>query len=188
MKGGTLVKDQGAQPIAAWGCHTGRGSSSPSLAFRWRQTEPTPQYQLLKRPWARTTSWSCSWIPDLWKWWDNQCLLLSTSKQRHHFAHQRPHCQSYGFSSTHVWMWELNYKERWVLENWCFWTVVSILKEISPEYSLEGLMLKLKLQYFSHLMQRTDSLEKTLMLGKIESSLRRGWQRMSCLDAIPGSM
>ena len=84
-----------------------------------------------------------------------------------------------------------------------FWTVVlektlespldcmenlSILKEISPEYSLEGLMLKLKLQCFGHLMQRTDSFEKTLMLGKIEGRRRRGWQRMSWLDGIPDSM
>ena len=60
----------------------------------------------------------------------------------------------------------------------------SIPKEISPEYSLEGLMLKLKLQYFGHLMQRTDSLEKTLMLAKIEGRRRRGWQRMRWLDGI----
>ena len=64
----------------------------------------------------------------------------------------------------------------------------SILKEISPEYSLEGLMLKLKLQYFGHLMKRTDSLEKTLMLGKIESRRRRGQQRMRWLDVITDSM
>ena len=63
-----------------------------------------------------------------------------------------------------------------------------ILKEISPEYSLEGLMLKLKLQYFGHLMQRTDSLGKTLMLGKIEGRRRRGWQRMRWLDGITDSM
>ena len=80
-------------------------------------------------------------------------------------------------------------------ELWCWrrllrvpWTArgsnKSILKEISPEYSLEGLMLKLKLQYFVHLMWRTDSLEKTLMLGKIEGRRRRGWQRMRCLDGI----
>ena len=60
----------------------------------------------------------------------------------------------------------------------------STLKEISPEYSLEGLKLKLKLQYFGHLMQRTDSLEKTMMLGKIEGRRRRGWQRMGCLGGI----
>ena len=84
-------------------------------------------------------------------------------------------------------------------ELWCWrrllrvpWTArrsnQSILKEISPEYSLEGLMLKLKLQYFGHLMQRTDSLEKTLILGKIESGRRRGQQRMRWLDGITDSM
>ena len=64
----------------------------------------------------------------------------------------------------------------------------SILKEISPEYSLEGLMLKLKLQYFGHLIGRTDSLEETLMLEKIKGGRRRGWQRMRCLDGITNSM
>ena len=84
-------------------------------------------------------------------------------------------------------------------ELWCWrrplrvpWTVrrsnQSILKEISPEYSLEGLTLKLKLQYFGHLMQRADSFEKTLMLGKIESGRRRGQQRMRWLDGITDSM
>ena len=83
-------------------------------------------------------------------------------------------------------------------ELWCWrrllrvpWTArrsnQSILKEISPEYSLEGLMLKLKLQYFGHLMGRTDSLEKTLMLGKIEGGRRRGRQRMRCSDGITDS-
>ena len=101
-------------------------------------------------------------------------------------------------------MWELDYKESWVPKNWCLWTVVlrrllrvlwtarranqSILKEISPEYSLEGLMLKLKLQYFGHLMWRADSFEKTLMLGKIEGGQRRGQQRMRWLDGITNSM
>ena len=64
----------------------------------------------------------------------------------------------------------------------------SILKEINPEYSLEGLMLKLKLQYFGHLVGRADSLEKTLMLEKIEGKGRRGWQRMRCLDGITDLM
>ena len=99
-------------------------------------------------------------------------------------------------------MWELDNKERWAPKNWCFWTVVlektlespldwsnqSILKEISPGCSLEGLMLKLKLQYFVHLMWRVDSLEKTLMLGKIEGRRRRGQQRMRWLDDITDSM
>ena len=64
----------------------------------------------------------------------------------------------------------------------------SILKEVSPGYSLEGLMLRLKLQYFGHLMRRADSLEKTLMLGKIEGNRRRGWQRMRWLDSITDSV
>ena len=101
-------------------------------------------------------------------------------------------------------MWELDYKESWALKNWCFWSVVlentlesplnykrsnqSILKEISPEYSLEGLMLKLKLQYFGHLMQRTDSLKKTVILGKIKGRRRRGRQRMRWLDGITDTM
>ena len=97
-------------------------------------------------------------------------------------------------------MWKLDCEESWAPKNWCFWTVVlrvpwaarrsnqSILKEISPEYSLEGLMLKLKLQYFGHLMQRTGSFEKTLMLGKIEGGRRRGWQRMRWLDGITDVM
>ena len=77
-------------------------------------------------------------------------------------------------------------------DSWVPWTSrrsnQSILKEISPEYSLEGQMLKLKLQYFDHLMWRTDSLEKTLMLGKIEGRWQRGWQRIRWLDGITGSM
>ena len=111
--------------------------------------------------------------------------------------------QSYGFSSSHVWLWELDHKEGWAPKNWWFWTVVletlespldckemSILKEINPEYSFEGLMLKfkLKLQYFGHLMWRADSLEKTLMLGKIEGQRRRAWQGIRWLDGITNSM
>ena len=125
-------------------------------------------------------------------------------KQRHYFADKCPSSQSHGFSSSHVWMWELEYKENWVLKNWWFWTGCwrrllkvpwtarrssqSILKEISPEYSLDGLMLKLKLQYFVYLIQRTDSLEKTLMLGKIKGRRRRGRHKMRWLDSITNSM
>ena len=82
---------------------------------------------------------------------------------------------------------ELWYWRRLLRVPWTARSNQSILKEISPEYSLEGLMLKLKLQYFGHLMWRDNSLEKTLMLGKIEGR-RRGWQRMSCLDGITNSM
>ena len=100
-------------------------------------------------------------------------------------------------------MWELNCEEGWAPKNWCLWTVVlektlensldckeihqSILKEISPGISLEGMMLKLKLQYFGHVMRRVDSLEKTLMLGGI-GGRRRGWQWMRWLDGITDSM
>ena len=88
----------------------------------------------------------------------------------------------------------------WAPKNWCFWTVVLektlenpldckiFLKEIIPEYSLKGLMLKLKLQYFGHLMRIADSFKKTLMLGKIKGRRRRGWQRMRWLDGITDSM
>ena len=98
--------------------------------------------------------------------------------------------------------WTIKKAEHWrvdAFELWCWkrllrvpWTArksnQSILKEISPEYSLEELVLKLKLQYFDHLMWTTDSLEKTLMLGKIEGGKRRGWQRMRWLDDITNSM
>ena len=100
-------------------------------------------------------------------------------------------------------MWELDCEEGRVLKNWHFQTVVLektlesaldarsnqwILKEIKPDYPLEGLILKLKLQYFGHLMGRVDSLEKTLMPGKTEGKRRRGWQRMKWLDGITDSM
>ena len=99
-------------------------------------------------------------------------------------------------------IWTIKKGECWRIDGfdlWCWrrllrvlWTAKrsnqSILKEISPEYSLEGQMLKLKLQYFGHLMQSTDSFEKTLMLGKIEGGRRRGWQRMRWLDGITDSM
>ena len=129
-----------------------------------------------------------------------QCI----KKQRHHSADKGMNSQSYGFSSSHVWMWELDHKEakHWRLdafELWCWrtlfrvsWTArksnQSILKEINTDYSLEVLMLKLKLQYFGHLMQRANSLEKTLMLWKIEGRRRRGQQRMRWLDSITCSM
>ena len=101
-------------------------------------------------------------------------------------------------------MWELDCEEGWALKSWYFWTVVlektlgSPLdckeiqpvhsEEISPGISLEGMMLKLKLHYFGHLMRRVDSLEKTLMLGGIGGRRRRGWQRMRWLDGITDSM
>ena len=123
-------------------------------------------------------------------------------KQRYYFANKRTSSQSYSFSNSHVWMWELDYKETEcqridAFELWCWrrllrvpWTArrsnQSILKEVSPEYSLEGLMLKL--QFFGHLMQRADSFEKTLMLGKIEGRRRRGRQKMRWVDSITDSV
>ena len=123
-------------------------------------------------------------------------------KQKHYLANKGPSSQGYGFSSSHVWMWELDWTEcRRIdaFELWCWrrlltipWTArrsnESILKEISYEYSLQGLMLKLKLQYSGHLMGRADSLEKTLILGGIWGRRRRGRQRMRWLDGITNSM
>ena len=116
------------------------------------------------------------------------------------FPTKDPSSQSYGFSSSHVWMWELDYKENWEQKNWCFCTVVlektlespwtarrsnqSILKEISAEYSLEGLMLKMKLQFFGHLIRRTKSLKRPWCWkrlkagGEEESRGRDGWMTL----------
>ena len=81
------------------------------------------------------------------------------------------------------WSWRRLLRVPWIARR----SNQSVLKEVNPEYSLEGLMLKLELQYFGHLMQRANSLEKTLMLGKIEGKRRRGWQRMRRLDSITDS-
>ena len=146
-------------------------------------------------------SWACSLEEKLSSTYHQPKQYIK--KQRHYFANKGLSNQSYGFSSSYVWMWELDIKEA---ESWridafelsCWrkllrvpWTArrfnQSILKEIILEYSLEGLMLKLQLQYFGHLMWITDSSEKTLMLGKIEGR-RRGRQRMRWLDGITDSM
>ena len=146
-----------------------------------------------------------SWLCNNCRWWLqplNKKMLAPCSnsydqprqhikKQKHYFANKGPSSQSYDFSSTHVCMYVC---ESWTTKKaegcfnlWCWrrllrapWTArrsnQSILKEISPEYSLEGVMLKLKLQYFGHLMRRTNSFEKALILGKIEGR-RRGWRQ-----------
>jgi len=119
--------------------------------------------------------------------------LDSIKKQRRYFSNKGLSSQSYGFSSSHVCIWELDYKEDWVSRKWCFWTVMlentlespldcKDIQPVNPKgnqcWILEGLMLKQKLQYFGHLMGRTDSFEKTLMLEKIEGGRRRvdrGW-------------
>ena len=129
-----------------------------------------------------------------------QCI----KKQRHHFAYKGSYSQSYGFSSGHAWMWELDHKEGWALKNWCFRIVVVEktlespldIKDIEPVNPkgnqpwifLGKTVLKMKLKSFGHLMWRTDSLENTMMLGKIEGRRRKGWQRMTWLDGITYSM
>ena len=104
-------------------------------------------------------------------------------KQRYYFANKGPSSQSYVFSSSHLWMWELDYKESWMPKNWCCWTVVlekmlespldcKEIKSVNPKGNQSWIFigsLMLKLQYFGRMMGRTASLEKTLMLGKIES-------------------
>ena len=126
--------------------------------------------------------------------WKSMTNLDSILKYKDNFTDKGPYSQSCGFSSSHVWMWELDHKEGWALKNWCFklwcwrrllrvpWTAnrsnQSILKEIHSDCSLEGLMLKLKLQHFGYLIWRADSLGKTLLLGKIGCRRRggdRGW-------------
>ena len=125
-------------------------------------------------------------------------------KKQNHFTKKGPYSQSYGFSGSHVWMWELDCKEGWATKNWCCQNMVlkktleslldcKVIKSVNPkrnhpEYSLEGLLLKLMLQYFGPLMWRNDSLENTLMLGKAESKRRRGQQRIRWLDNIMDSM
>ena len=127
-------------------------------------------------------------------------------KQRHNFANKCPSGESYGFSCSHVCMRGLDYKESREPKNWCFWTVVLEKKTLESPldskenqlvhpkgnqswiFIVERLKLKVKLQYFGHLMWRGDSLERTLTLGKIEGRRRSGRQRMRWLDGITDSM
>ena len=115
-------------------------------------------------------------------------------KQRHYFANKGASSQGYGFKSSHVWMWELVYKESWAPKNWCFWAVMlektlespldcKEIQPVPPKGNLSWVFIgrtdvEAETQYPGHLMWRADSFEKTLMLGKIEGKRRRGWQRM----------
>ena len=160
----------------------GKGSGAQLNGF-WSQIF----HFLIVWPWAIYLSFQC-------------ITLLICKKQRRYFANKVRLVKAMVFPVVMYACesWTLKKVERWridALKLWCWrrllrvpWTArrsnQSILKEISPEYSFERLMLKLKLQYFGHLMQRTDSLEKTLMLGKIEGGRRRGGQRMRWLDGI----
>ena len=124
-------------------------------------------------------------------------------KQRHYFANKGPSSQSYGFSYSHVWIWELDHKESWALNNWCFWTVVlektlespldfKEIKPVNPKGNQSWIFIgrtdaEAETLVLWPLMQRTDSVEKTMMLGKIEGRKRRGRQRMRWLDGITDS-
>ena len=129
--------------------------------------------------------------------------LDSVWKSRDIVADKGPSSQSHSFSSSHVWIWELDYKESWVLKNWCFWTVVlektlespmdCKIKPVNPKGNQSWIFIartdaEAETLYFGHLMQRTDSLEKSLMLGKTEGRRRRGWQRMRWLEGITNLM
>ena len=125
-------------------------------------------------------------------------------KQRHYFANKGPSSQNYGFSSSRACMWELDYKESWAPNNWCFRTVLlektlesplgcKEIQPVSPKGNQSWVFIgrtdaKAETLIFGHLMQRTDSLEKTLTLGKIEGRRRWGWQRTRWLDGIIASM
>ena len=127
-----------------------------------------------------------------------------TQKQRHYFVNKGPSSQDYVFSSSRVWMWELDYKESWAPKNWCFWiavlekTLESPLdcKEIQPVHPkgdqswvfIGRADVEAETPILCRLMRRADSFEKTLMLGNIEGRKRRGWQRMRWLDGITDSM
>ena len=124
-------------------------------------------------------------------------------KHRHYFTNKGSSSQSYGFSNSHVWMWELDYKESLALKNWCFWTVVlektlespldsREIQPVHPKGDQSWIFIRTdaeaEIPIFGHLIQRTDSLEKTLMLEKIEGRRRRGWQRMRWLNGIADVM
>ena len=125
-------------------------------------------------------------------------------KQRHYFANKGPSSQSYGFSSSHVWIWDLDYKESWEPKKWCFWIVVlkktlespldcKEIQPVHPKGNTSWIFIgrtdaEAETPIFGHLLQRTDSFEKTLLLGKIEGGRRRGQQRKRWLDGITDSM
>ena len=130
-------------------------------------------------------------------------LWQHINKQRHYFADKGPRSQSYGFSSNHVWMWELDCEESWAPKNCCFWTVVlektleSLLdcketQPVHPEDQCWVFIRRTDVEAESlilwHLMKRADSFEKTLMLGKMEGRRKRQWQRMRWLDGITDSI
>ena len=139
-----------------------------------------------------------------WKESYDQPIGQHIKKLRCYFANKDPSSQSYGFSSSYVWMWEFDYKESWELKNWCFWTVVlektldssldcKEIQSVHPRGDQSWVFFgrtdaEAETPTLWHLMRRDDSFEKTLMLGKIEGGRRRGQQRMRWLDGITNSM
>ena len=131
-------------------------------------------------------------------------LRQHIKKQRHYFANKGPSSQAYGFSSSHVRMWELDYKEIWAPKNWCFWIVVlektlespldcKKIQPVHPKGNQSWVFIgrtdvEAETPILGHLMWKADSFEKTLMLGKIEGRKRRGQQRIRWLDIITDSM
>ena len=158
-------------------------------------------YRWWLQPWNQKRVASCQESNEK----SRQCI----EKQRHYCDNKGLYSQGYGLSSGHLWLWELDWRRQNIKEaerqrtdtfkRWCFQRLLkvpwkarrsnqSILTVINPECLLEGLMLKLKLQYFGHPLWRTDSLEKSLTLGKTEGRRRRGHQRMWWLDWITNTM
>ena len=165
---------------------------------RWKQWQISFSWALNHCRWwlqswnqKMIASWQESY--DKTKLWPRQCV-------EKHSADKGPYSQGYGLPTGHIQLWELDHKEGRALKNWCFQIVVlkgllrvpwtarrsnqSILREINPKYSLEGLVLKLQLLYFGHLMWTTNSLEKSLMLEKIEGRRRTGHETLRWLDGI----
>ena len=156
---------------------------------------------ILKHGWTGTTMEGCLLIP--WKESYDQ-PRQHIKKQRHYFVNKGLSSQGNGFSSSHVWIWELDYKESWAPKNWCFWTVVlektlespldcKEIQPVHPKWDQSWVFIgrtdvEAETPVFGHLMWRADSFEKTLMLGKIEGRRRRGRQRMKWLDGITDSM
>jgi len=134
---------------------------------------------------ASLTPWTWVWANSgSWCWTEKPGMLQSMGLQESDTTEQLNRTEQQRIDAFELYCWRRPLRVPWTARR----SNQSVLKEISPEYSLEGLMLKLKLQYFGHLMRRTDSLENTLMLGKIEGKRRRGQQRMRWMDGITDSM
>ena len=170
------------------------------MANRWGNNENSER---LLFSWAPKSLWTVTAAMKLKDacfleeklWLNEQCM----KKQRHYFAHKGPYSQSYGFPSSHVRMWELDYKEGWALKNWCFQTVVlertlkspldsKEIKPVNPKGKQPWIFIgrtDTEAPIFGHLWEEL-TLEKTLMLGKIEGRGRRRWQRTRCLYGLSG--